>query len=253
MSTFCTRQGPSHEAADRVYEHLQMVIPESDLSTLDRVNSSGFRVATYKAAFTKQVSTPMHLQILKMHAALREHNCLQAAGHHLFLGTDNVGMHHLQEVKELVRGTREAVGSNFLGSLESFLVYLDSLMKYCELFLEDEEAKAVMKVLDLQKPPCRVKFSQPLMEVHGDCLVPRHPGVSGFLIGTQCSSQGPMFRRSSSAEIALWASPFSSLPHRIPAPAVATTGTEPVLHRTAAMMRCLVTCSPTAADMRAGL
>lgn len=51
-----------------------------------------------------------------------------------------------QEVKELVRGTREAVGNNFLGSLESFLVYLDSLMKYCELFLEDSEAAAVMKV-----------------------------------------------------------------------------------------------------------
>lgn len=46
----------------------------------------------------------------------------------------------------MVRGTREAVGNNFLGSLESFLVYLDSLMKYCELFLEDSEAAAVMKV-----------------------------------------------------------------------------------------------------------
>lgn len=51
-----------------------------------------------------------------------------------------------QEVKELVRGTREAVGSNFLGSLESFLVYLDSLMKYCELFLEDRQVEAAMKV-----------------------------------------------------------------------------------------------------------
>lgn len=53
---------------------------------------------------------------------------------------------HGQEVKELVRGTREAVGSNFLGSLESFLVYLDALMKYCELFLEDRQAEAAMKV-----------------------------------------------------------------------------------------------------------
>lgn len=33
-----------------------MVVPESDLSTLDKVNASGFRVATYNAAFTKQVS-----------------------------------------------------------------------------------------------------------------------------------------------------------------------------------------------------
>lgn len=51
-----------------------------------------------------------------------------------------------QEVKELVRGTRQAVGSNFLGSLESFLVYLESLMEYCKLFLADETAEAVMKV-----------------------------------------------------------------------------------------------------------
>ncbi|CAL8466391.1 g5927 [Coccomyxa elongata] len=83
-----------------------MVIPESDLSTLDKVNASGFRVATYNAAFTKQ------------------------------------------EVKELVRGTRETVGNNFLGSLESFLVYLDSLMKYCELFLEDTKITAIMKEFD---------------------------------------------------------------------------------------------------------
>ncbi|KAK9902751.1 hypothetical protein WJX75_004835 [Coccomyxa subellipsoidea] len=85
-----------------------MIIPESDMSTMDKVNASGFRVATYKAAFTKQ------------------------------------------EVKELVRGTREAVGYNFLGSLESFLVYLDSLMKYCELFLEDSEAAAIMKEFDAE-------------------------------------------------------------------------------------------------------
>ena len=52
----------------------------------------------------------------------------------------------LQEVKELVRGTRQAVGSNFLGSLESFLVYLESLMGYCRLFLADKAAENVMKV-----------------------------------------------------------------------------------------------------------
>lgn len=34
---------------------MQMIIPESDMSTMDKVNASGFRVATYKAAFTKQV------------------------------------------------------------------------------------------------------------------------------------------------------------------------------------------------------
>ena len=51
-----------------------------------------------------------------------------------------------QEVKELVRGTRQAVGSNFLGSLESFLVYLESLMEYCKLFLADTAVEAIMKV-----------------------------------------------------------------------------------------------------------
>lgn len=51
-----------------------------------------------------------------------------------------------KEVKELVRGTRQAVGSNFLGSLESFLVYLESLMGYCRMFLADSAAEAVMKV-----------------------------------------------------------------------------------------------------------
>lgn len=55
-------------------------------------------------------------------------------------------MNALQEVKELVRGTRQAVGSNFLGSLESFLVYLESLMDYCKMFLADSAAEAVMKV-----------------------------------------------------------------------------------------------------------
>ncbi len=52
----------------------------------------------------------------------------------------------VQEVKELVRGTRQAVGSNFLGSLESFLVYLESLMEYCKLFLADTAVETVMKV-----------------------------------------------------------------------------------------------------------
>ena len=33
-----------------------MVIPESDLSTLEKVDASSFNVTTYKAAFTKQVS-----------------------------------------------------------------------------------------------------------------------------------------------------------------------------------------------------
>ena len=49
-------------------------------------------------------------------------------------------------MKELVRGTRQAVGSNFLGSLESFLVYLESLMGYCRMFLADSAVEKVMKV-----------------------------------------------------------------------------------------------------------
>ena len=61
----------------------------------------------------------------------------------------------LQEVKELVRGTRQAVGSNFLGSLESFLVYLESLMGYCRLFLADKAAEKVMKVC--APPNCKAE------------------------------------------------------------------------------------------------
>lgn len=34
---------------------LQMIIPESDLSTLEKVDASAFNVTTYKAAYTKQV------------------------------------------------------------------------------------------------------------------------------------------------------------------------------------------------------
>jgi len=37
----------------------QMVIPESDMSTLDKVDASSFNVTTYKAAFTKQVYSSM--------------------------------------------------------------------------------------------------------------------------------------------------------------------------------------------------
>jgi hypothetical protein len=51
-----------------------------------------------------------------------------------------------QEVKELVRGTRAAVRSAFLGALESFLVYLECLTAYCEAFMRDDVAIAAMKV-----------------------------------------------------------------------------------------------------------
>ena len=50
-----------------------------------------------------------------------------------------------QEVKELVRGTRDAVGNNFLGSLESFLVFLECLTAYCEHFMADTAAQAAMQ------------------------------------------------------------------------------------------------------------
>ncbi|CAK0783984.1 hypothetical protein CVIRNUC_007187 [Coccomyxa viridis] len=93
------------EMAARGHQVL-MVIPESDLSTLEKVDASAFNVTTYKAAYTKQ------------------------------------------EVKELVRETRQAVGSEFLGSLESFLVFLESLMEYCKLFLADTAAEAAMKEFD---------------------------------------------------------------------------------------------------------
>ncbi len=51
-----------------------------------------------------------------------------------------------QEVKELVRGTRDALGTGFLGSLESFLVYLQTLMHFCERFARDARATAAMLV-----------------------------------------------------------------------------------------------------------
>ena len=44
-----------------------------------------------------------------------------------------------------MRETRQAVGSEFLGSLESFLVFLESLMEYCKLFLADTAVEAAMK------------------------------------------------------------------------------------------------------------
>ena len=53
-----------------------------------------------------------------------------------------------------MRGTRQAVGSEFLGSLESFLVYLESLMEYCKLFLADTAAEAAMKASSCNHIKC---------------------------------------------------------------------------------------------------
>ena len=36
---------------------LQMVVPTCDLSTLEKVDVSGFNVTTYQAAYSKQAST----------------------------------------------------------------------------------------------------------------------------------------------------------------------------------------------------
>ena len=38
---------------------LQMVVPTCDLSTLEKVDVSGFNVTTYQAAYSKQASTPL--------------------------------------------------------------------------------------------------------------------------------------------------------------------------------------------------
>ena len=46
---------------------LQMVVPESDMSTLDKVDISSFNVTTYRAAYTKQVG---QMPDLIFHAAL---------------------------------------------------------------------------------------------------------------------------------------------------------------------------------------
>ena len=48
-----------------------------------------------------------------------------------------------------MRGTRDALGTGFLGSLESFLVYLQTLMHFCERFARDARATAAMLV----RPP----------------------------------------------------------------------------------------------------
>ena len=146
---------------------MQMVIPESDLSTLEKVDASSFNVTTYKAAFTKQVirhdfalitfsfvSLQQPLQsgsVLECHYHLRHgmRNLHCAQKHSMAVQPDTILTCLavlLQEVKELVRGTRQAVGSNFLGSLESFLVYLESLMGYCRMFLADSAAESIMKV-----------------------------------------------------------------------------------------------------------
>ena len=52
--TDCATQ---HADDTRLLSQMQMVIPESDQSTLDKVDASAFNVTTYKAAFTKQVKT----------------------------------------------------------------------------------------------------------------------------------------------------------------------------------------------------
>ncbi|KAK9838454.1 hypothetical protein WJX81_000210 [Elliptochloris bilobata] len=49
-----------------------------------------------------------------------------------------------QDMKEMVRGAGDALAMGFLGSLESFLTYLQALMHFCERFARDEAATAAM-------------------------------------------------------------------------------------------------------------
>ena len=51
-----------------------------------------------------------------------------------------------QDVKELVRSAGDALSIGFLGSLGSFLTYLQALMHFCETFARDEEATKAMLV-----------------------------------------------------------------------------------------------------------
>ena len=68
-----------------------------------------------------------------------------------------------------MRGTRQAVGSEFLGSLESFLVYLESLMEYCKLFLADTAAEAAMKASFCSHHyRCLLSLLSPLTKPHDD-------------------------------------------------------------------------------------
>lgn len=59
-----------------------------------------------------------------------------------------------QDVKELVRSAGDALSIGFLGSLESFLTYLQALMHFCESFARDEKATKAMQVRSLSSCPC---------------------------------------------------------------------------------------------------
>lgn len=52
-----------------------------------------------------------------------------------------------QQMKEMVRDTRTAIANNFLGSLESFLVYYDCLMMFCHTMLKDKTAMNALRVI----------------------------------------------------------------------------------------------------------
>ena len=58
----------------------------------------------------------------------------------------DTGLQCRQDVKELVRSAGDALSMGFLGSLESFLTYLQALMHFCECFARDDAATRAMLV-----------------------------------------------------------------------------------------------------------
>ena len=53
-----------------------------------------------------------------------------------------------------MRSAGDALSIGFLGSLESFLTYLQALMHFCESFARDEKATKAMQVRRLLLHPC---------------------------------------------------------------------------------------------------
>ena len=81
-------------------------------------------------------------------------------------------------MKELVRSAGDALSIGFLGSLESFLTYLQALMHFCESFARDERATKAMLVRSLLITPLLVLCCTFMLK-HRTCLVPRvDPGTS---------------------------------------------------------------------------
>lgn len=75
---------------------------------------------------------------------------------HIWHTASDLQLQRWQDVKELVRSAGDALSIGFLGSLESFLTYLQALMHFCESFARDEKATKAMLVRSLSITPQHV-------------------------------------------------------------------------------------------------